>query len=77
MITAKEARKRRNSDTKAVTDALDELNMAIQFACASKSRIDFRTTKLTESERDVLRDKLISFGYNAFIVDEKIEVSWE
>ncbi|URQ03629.1 hypothetical protein PVA23_252 [Vibrio phage PVA23] len=60
MITAKEARAKRKKLSPAV----------------EKSRVDFKTEKLTESERDTIRSILISLGYDAFITGEKLEVMW-
>ncbi|AFN37278.1 hypothetical protein VH12019_00309 [Vibrio phage VH1_2019] len=76
MITAKEARARRKKLPAAVEKSLEELDFAVQCAAQSKNRVDFRTDKLTESERDQLRAILISLGYEAFIAGEKLEVMW-
>ncbi|AGN30095.2 hypothetical protein VPFG_00093 [Vibrio phage nt-1] len=76
MITAKEARARRKSLPAAVQSALDDLNLAIQVASSSKNSVMYKTDKLTSNERDLLRNKLISLGYDAFIVGEKLEVVW-
>ncbi len=76
MITAKEAKARRKSLPGAVLTALDELNLAVQIASQTKTRVDYRVQKLSEVERTILRDKLISLGYDVFIVEEKFEVLW-
>ncbi len=76
MITAKEARARRKKLPAAVTKSLEELDLAVQLASPSKNRVDFKTEKLTESERDTLRAILISLGYEAYIAGEKLEVLW-
>ncbi|CAL9963097.1 hypothetical protein VPHK567_0077 [Vibrio phage K567] len=76
MISAKEAKARLKTEPQAVTAALEELDLAVQIASATKTRVDYRTDKLTESERGILRNKLISLGYDAFIAGEKLEVMW-
>ncbi|AJT61058.1 hypothetical protein [Vibrio phage XZ1] len=76
MITAKEARAKRKKLSPAVEKSLEELDFAIQVASPTKSRVDFKTEKLTESERDTIRSILISLGYDAFITGEKLEVMW-
>ncbi|CAM0042071.1 hypothetical protein VPHF86_0073 [Vibrio phage F86] len=76
MITAKEAKARRKRLPVAVLTALDELDLAVQIASQTKTRVDYRVEKLTEAERTILRDKLISLGYDVFIVEEKFEVLW-
>lgn len=76
MITAKEAKARRKSLPSSVLTALDELDLAVQIASQTKTRVDYRVHKLSEADRTILRDKLISLGYDVFIVEEKFEVLW-
>ncbi|AUR85805.1 coil containing protein [Vibrio phage 1.081.O._10N.286.52.C2] len=76
MITAKQAREKRKKGSQAVQRALDELDLAIQLAAPTKDRVDYNTKKMALTERDELRNQLISMGYSAYIADDKLEVMW-
>lgn len=76
MISAKEARARRNKISPSVVKALEELDLAVQLASPTKTRVDFHMRSLDEEQRSEMRNILISLGYEAFVAGEKLEVLW-